>query len=164
VEGESVNRSQRRWHLRLVAGLTPVAALTLAASVAIRRTVPVNSARLTPAGPAPAGLRELDHRLVRVPGLTLELRRLADSGAGVLEIVPLTAPHVADPLVYWGAEAAESLPADARLLGAIDGDEPVRFALPGDTAGGSGAVYLYSGATHRVLAHIAFPPRETPAP
>jgi hypothetical protein len=135
VEGESVNRALRRWHLRLVAGLAPVAVVTLTAAVLVRKTAPDNPTPVPFKAPPAASLRELDRRLVRAAGLTVELRRLVDSatGSAVLELVPLGEPHVSDPLVYWPDS-------------------------------GGAAVFLYSGATRSILARIDLTPRETPEP
>ena len=153
-----MNRSLRRWHFRLVAGLAPVAALTLAASIAVRKSVPDNPTPTLLRATAPADLRETGRSVIRNEGLAIELRRLVSpAGLNFIELHPLTRIHVADLLVYLGSSTSDALPGDSRLLGAISGAEPARFALPADSTGSRSELFLYSGATHTVLAHLTLP-------
>ncbi len=161
-----MNRSLRRWHLRLVAVLAPAAVVTLAAAIAVRRAVPVNPVPGALATPLPPGAPGMDRRLVREAGLTLELRLLSPSpGRRAVELTPLVEPHTADLLVYWSAgPAIAALPADAVLLGPLAGLDPVRYLLPQSAGGPAGRLFLYTTAGDRVLGQINLGPGETPAP
>ena len=148
-----MNRSLRKTHFRVLAVLAPVAAVTLAASIVVRKPVPLIP---MPAPVAPAriaGLREVSRQAIRAEGLTVTLRQFAGEQGTVLELTPLGEPHVPDLLVYLGPGESDAFPGNALLLGAIPGAEAVQFPVP-DSAGGRSELFLYSGATHTVLAHV----------
>ena len=161
-----MNRSLRGWHFRLVSVLAPLAAVTLAAAVAVRRTAPPNQMPAALAPPSTPNAPVVDRRLVSEAGLKLELHLLNDSaGPPVVELTPLVEPHTADLLVYWSAgPAGETLPADAILLGPLSGLEPVRYPLPAAARVRSGDLVLYTTAGNRVLGHVDLARTETPTP
>jgi len=97
-----------------------------------------------------------------LPGLKLRARVLAGGAAGtrLLELQPSEPLLEPDVLVYALSEAAartgaaeDSLPADARLLGALSGTLARRWALPADAT----ALLLFSLAHQQVLARAALP-------
>jgi len=150
-----VNRSLRQWHFRLVAGLAPAAALTLATSILSRRATPDNPVPTLLQPTPPSDSREVARTIVRGEGVAFELRRVTNpAGASFIELRPLGQSHAADLLVYLGHGRSDAFPGNSRLLGAFSGAEPASFALPADTAAGSAELFLYSGATRTVLAHV----------
>jgi hypothetical protein len=150
-----VNRSLRKWHFRVIAGLAPVAALTLVTSIRIRRTVPANRLPAFLQATAPADIREVDRRIVRGDGISIDLRRVTNpAGATFIQLRPLGESRPADLLVYLGHSGSDAFPGDSRLLGAVSGGQPATFALPSDSVAGPVELFLYSGATHTVLAHL----------
>lgn len=150
-----MNRSLRRWHFRLVAGLAPVAALTLAASILSRRATPDNPAPAVLRTTPPADSREAAPSIIRGDGVAFELRRWKNpGGASFIELRPLSEIRAADLLVYLGHGRSDAFPGNSRLLGAHPGTGPATFALPADSATRSAELFLYSGATRTVLAHV----------
>lgn len=150
-----MNRSLRQWHFRLVAGLAPVAALTLVASILSRGEKPDNPVppflRSTP----PADSREVARSIIRGDGVALELRRLTSpAGASLIELRALSEIRAADLLVYLGHGHSDAFPGNSRLLGAFSGAGPATYALPADSATSSAELFLYSGATRTVLARV----------
>jgi hypothetical protein len=150
-----VNRSLRKWHFRVIAGLAPVAALTLVTSIRVRRTIPANPRPAFLQATPPADAREVDRRIVRGDGISIDLRRVTNpAGATFIQLRPLGESRPADLLVYLGHSASDAFLGDSRLLGAVPGGEPATFALPTDSLGSPVELFLYSGATHTVLAHV----------
>lgn len=145
-----MNRALRQRHLLTVTVLAPVAAATLVTAVAARRHAPPNQVpSLLVGAPSPTG-KELSRTIIRGDGLTLEVRRLSTDRGSTLELRPLARTIAADVLVYLGHSGSAGLTA-ASLLGSLGGPEPVRFALPGDSAVGS-VLLFYSPAVGRLLA------------
>lgn len=150
-----MNRSLRKWHFRVIAGLAPVAALTLVTSTRLRRSIPDNPTPVFLQATPPADIREVDRRMIRGDGVSIDLRRLANpAGASFIQLRPLGESRPADLLLYLGATVSDAFPGDSRLLGAVWGGEPAIFALPTDSAGNPVELFLYSGATRTVLAHV----------
>lgn len=150
-----MNRSLRQWHFRLVAGLAPAAALTLAVSILSRRATPDNPVPVFLQATPPADSRGVARSIVRADGVAFELRRVTNpAGASFIEVRPLSGSRAADLLVYLGHGRSDSFPGNSRLLGAFSGAAPVTFALPADSTAGSTELFLYSGATRTVLAHV----------
>lgn len=150
-----MNRSLRQWHFRLVAGLAPAAALTLAASILSRRATPDNPVPAFLRATPPADSREVARSIIRGDGVALELRRLTNpAGASFIELRPLSESRAADVLVYLGHGRSDAFPGDSRLLGAFSGAGPATFALPADDTVGYAELLLYSGATRTMLAHV----------
>lgn len=161
-----MNRPLRRRHLRMFVGLAPLTIATLAAAVLVRDAAPPNPAPVLFPDSGPRGLPPLDRREIRVGRVTVELRRFGDSATGtrVIELAASGEPRIPDLLVYWGTGPAETLPADAVLLGPFAGPLPVRFRLPDTPGDSTGGLYFYSGATGELLARADLTPGRAPAP
>lgn len=150
-----MTRSLRQWHFRLLAGLAPVAALILAVSIGSRKAAPDNPVPALLQRTPPADPKEVAPSILRGDGVAFELRQVTDpAGARFIELRPLGESRAADLLVYLGHARSDAFPGNSRLLGAFSGAGPATFPLPADSAAGSATLFLYSGATRTVLAHI----------
>lgn len=149
-----MTRSLRKVHLGLMALLTPVAIGIFVASIAARKAIPPNTIPASLQPPMPE-MQETGRRVIKGEGLTVQLRGLMDqNGARFIEITPLNQPHIADLLAYIGPGKSDAFDDHVRLLGQVYASCPVRFALPVDSTQTLSEIYLYSGATHEVIARV----------
>lgn len=147
-------RPLRQRHRVTVCTLGVLLPVAFAAGLLARKPVPV-------ATTVPSGLAGPVHDFGRVvwakadiwPGqriITTLRRDAAGSAAVELRFRDLAKPDV---LVYWAAgkaAAAEGLPDNARLLGALS--NLTLLSLPADVRGETGRFVLYSLADHEVVA------------
>ena len=148
-----MTRALREWHRRLFCALAVGLPVAFSVGLAARKGVPVVPAQLTPRVVGTNALGSLIwSRTDLWPGqdLTTRLRRDA-SGSPALELIS-TAVNRPDVLVYWVAgkeEASDSLPTNARLLGALATSVPL--PVPAEVQGTSGRLVLYSLAVHELV-------------
>jgi len=135
--------AQRRWHRAAFAGLA-VAVPTLLVGAVLRRPAGPGTAQVPSwlDGPSRAALTAFD-------GAPVTALALRPGAPGRLRLSLPEAWNRPDVLLYWSADPeAGNLPADARLLGALDGRRFVEFPAPA----GPGRLWLHSPATSEVLA------------
>ena len=147
-------RPLRQRHRVMVCTLGVLLPVVFVTGIAARRPVPV-----TKSVPAELESKVSDFGTVvwtkadLWPGqriITSLRRNAAGSRAVELMFRDLANPDV---LVYWAAgkeKAAEGLPDDARLLGALSNGVPL--PIPADARGETGRFVLYSLADHEVVA------------
>ncbi len=147
-------RPLRKRHCVMVCTLGVLLPVAFAAGLVARKPVPVAATMPSEL----AGTASDFDRLVWTkpdiwPGqrIITSLRRDA-AGSAVVALMfrDLAKPDV---LVYWAAgkdTAAEGLPENARLLGALSNGAPL--SIPGDMRGETGRFVLYSLADHEVVA------------
>ena len=130
--------------------LLPVA---FAVGIAARRPIPVGSVPPELGGKVKDFAQVVWTKPDLWPGhgiITTLRRDDAGSVAAELTLRDLAKPDV---LVYWAAgkdTAAEGLPENARLLGALSNGAPL--SIPGEVRGETGRFVLYSLADHEVVA------------
>jgi hypothetical protein len=136
----------------MVCALGVLVPIAFAASIAVRRPVPV-------ARSVPMELESKSSEFNTVvwtktdlwpdqPVVTSLRRNATDSLAVEMVIHDLAKPDV---LVYWAAgKATLELPDNARLLGALSNRTPL--PLPADARGQAGHLLLYSLADHEIVA------------
>jgi hypothetical protein len=159
-------RPLRRRHRTMIAALAVLVPAGLAAALAVRPRPPMVP-QLPGAGPAIDCVR-LDRRDLWGE-LPVRIRvGSSRGGGGTLIEVRLAGPlRRPDVLLYWSVAlpaAGEPLPADSRLLGAIEGGRSTRF-LPEEALGG-GALVLYSLGHGEVAGAARLPavPEAVPCP
>ena len=147
-------RPHRQWHRVIVCTLGVILPIAFAAALAARRPVPV-------AATVPSGLvgQAIDFGKVvwtktdSWPGQRIITRLRRDAAGSVAVELILGELAKPDVLVYWAAgkrAAVESLPDNARLLGALSNRVPI--PIPADALGETGRFVHYSLADHEVVA------------
>jgi hypothetical protein len=152
-------RPLRQRHRRAVFALGILLPVALVAGLAMRRPVPVVQSSFNAFTVEPPHLGQvLWERGDLWPQFSIRTRLFSDRGAGQKFAVELaSAKEIVKPdlIVYWTPQilkAADSLPDDAVLLGALLQSTVTQLLLPDNAAKTSGSLLLYSLADHEVVA------------
>ena len=146
-------RPLRQRHRAMISALGVLLPVAFAAGIAARRPVPVASVPPELGGKVRDFAQVVWTKADLWPGqaiITILRRDAADSFAAELTLRDLAKPDV---LVYWAAgreSARESLPDNARLLGALAAHLPL--LLPAEVRDEPGCFVLYSLANHEIVA------------
>ncbi len=150
-------RRRHRWTTAVLALAVPVLYV-----VALSGRVPEPVAEALPsalAGDSPAG-EVVNEYGALFTGQAIAVRLRGGGSSWWIELEPrepVTRPEV---LVYWTPQttaAADRLPPDAFLLGALAGRRPQAFAVPSAALGGAGRLVLYSLGHQEVVASAPLP-------
>ncbi len=138
-------RPLRRRHLRVVVGLAMLVPAVYLTAIQARRPAALSE----PLAPELAPTRSSgDARAVSTeewPELPIDLRLLAAGADRWIEIVAREELPHPDVLVYWSATepTSGSLLTEAKLLGALAGDETRSYLLPQEAGESAGHLILY---------------------
>jgi len=144
----------RQRHRRIFAVLAVILPAAFAVGVAARKPIPIIESLPPALMPKTAAFTSTiwsrTDLFSKTPIRAVLLRERADAGRYAVQFsVPATFARP-DLLVYWSPGSSElKLPADAVLLGAFSGSEPLH--LPGGLSSALGTLILYSLADGEVV-------------
>lgn len=159
-------RRRHRWLTGLLAVVVPV----LYALALIARPAAVSEGLPEALSLAVPGSGQVVVPDLAFDGLPLSARVMKDGADWKIEIVPSEPLAKPEVLAYWtpADSSAETLSADAWLLGAVGGIRPQAFGVPEAVQGRGGRLVLYSLGHQEVLGSVALPAigslPEDPAP
>jgi hypothetical protein len=154
-------QSHRRQHLFVFGTLAILGPVLLVSALISRRPIAINDSLPSVFTEIPdVELREIGRQRVQLDSIDFSVHYLISADTGLfVAIQPISGISDSQPLLYWHeGRPGTLLPADAYLLGEIEGVLPQRFSLPSDALAGS--LWLYSLAHQHLLVSAPINPAD----